>query len=176
MIPKTTSVLHRSLVGFVGIACFAAAGCGGASGTTAGDSGGPVAQKPLSGTIGSASFTAMSAFAGSASGTGRSVTIWGKAGDCANMPVLADGENQILLSVDPWQSGTAYQLSFDFSNLAAAKTVTFVTGPSTNDVATVGRVELVTAASAGTMGLLRLRASSGTKGSVEGQIAVTACN
>jgi hypothetical protein len=146
--------------------------------TSSGDSGAPVKQEVLAGTINGASFTAVSAIETSIGGL-TSVTVYDSAVTCASIPPeVAVGHPQILLDVDPWTSGAAYELGL-------AQTVTFLflqsDGTLFDDIVTSGRVEVTTAATlapdggTGTAGVIGIRANDPQYGSIEGQVPVIAC-
>jgi hypothetical protein len=167
MITTRLSALGMALLGF-GLLV----GCGSSD-----DSGAPVKETPLSGTIATQPFTAKSALA-TTSSSGTSVTIYDKDATCADR--FGKSGTQILLTVDTWNDGYSYQLggSVDtpFGIPLPKYSVTFVTGGSNNTIVSKGRVEVVKASSKSGAGTLRLRADGGESGSVEGQVAVTLCD
>jgi hypothetical protein len=148
----------------------------GACGGSSGDPGTAVKMQPLAGTIKGKSFSAVSALArAGGSMTGRQITIYPKMTACTDPGTLNDGDQQILLNVDPWTAGSSYQLNLDLTNLANAKTVTFVVeqGMTPNNyIVGSGRVEVQ---QTGMNAMLGLRATDSSYGSVEGTIAVTEC-
>lgn len=129
----------------------------------------PVATTPLQGTVGGASWTAVSATASGSQGFNpgdKWVDIGAGTFDCtAFVP-----DSDIIVNV-PWVEG-AYALSF-------SKNLTFVVreadGGIENKVATSGRVEVISAPDAGTA-TLRIRAKFDEANSIEGQIDVSVCD
>jgi hypothetical protein len=151
-------------------ACTVNSGPGGGGGS---DPGSPVKQQALAGTIDGKSFTAKVALAspgfnGSAS---RSITVYAVAATCDNQPQPSDGDLQILVDVDDWAAGNAYQLSLSHS-------ATFVEEKGSspdNFIITSGRVEVTDPGSATQQGTFSIRATSSDYGSIEGQVPVLNC-
>ena len=137
------------------------------------DPGTPVKQQPLAGTIDGKSFTAKVALAtaGFNGSSSRSLTIYASAATCDNQPQLNDGDMQILVDVDNWSAGNAYQLSL-------SQSATFVEQKGStpdNFIITTGRVEVTDPGSTSAMGTLSIRATSSSYGNVEGQVPVLNC-
>jgi hypothetical protein len=147
------------------------AACGG----TSGDSGAAVKMQALAGTINGKSFSAVSAIARVNGSGGKDVTIYPKMVGCMDATTLADGDMEILVPVGSWTAGNDYELSLNLSDLANAKTVTFVVEQGMtpqNDIIGTGRVEVQ---QTGMNAMIGIRATDSTYGSVEGTIAVTEC-
>jgi hypothetical protein len=152
------------------------AACSSSSGSgNDGDPGTPVKQQPLAGTIDGHAFSAKTAVAQPNGSGGMMVTVFSSAATCAHQPQLQnDGDVQVLLEVDSWKAGNAYELSLSSS-------VTFVeqkSGSPDNLITTTGRVEVTDPGSASANGTLSIRATSADFGSIEieGQVPVVVCS
>jgi hypothetical protein len=152
-------------------ACTVNSGSG--SSSSDGDPGTPVKHQTLAGNIDGHGFTAKTAVAQPNGTGGMMVTVFSSAASCTSQPPLQhDGDAQILLEVDSWKAGNAYELSLSNS-------VTFVeqkSGSEDNLITTTGRVEVTDPGSTSANGTLSIRATSSDFGSVEGQVPVVVCS
>jgi hypothetical protein len=152
-------------------ACTINSGPGGGGGGS--DPGTPVKQQALAGTIDGKAFTAKVALAspGFNGSSSRSITVYATAATCDNQPQPADGDLQILVDVDDWTAGNAYELSLSHS-------ATFVEQKGStpdNFIVTTGRVEVTDPGSATQQGTFSVRATSSDYGNIEGQVPVSNC-
>jgi hypothetical protein len=148
-------------------------GCSSSSASS--DSGGPVAAKPLDGTIDGQSFTAKVGLAHKGfDATKKSIDIYDADATC-DKPVTSP-KREILIDV-PWSAGTSTNFSFSLSG--GGQTATFVVdnnGTPNNIISSSGRVEIVDAPStAGSTGKIRIRASA-EGNNVEGEVSVLVCD
>jgi hypothetical protein len=142
---------------------------GSGDGMPASDPGTPVKSQPLAGTINGKPFTGAVALAHpGSSGSKKSVEVYGADATCDKPAPLATGDHKILVSVDGWTDGSAYELDLNHS-------LTFVEEPGNNFITFSGRVEVVKAGTNADPGTLRIRANDGDKGSVEGEVKVLSC-
>ena len=130
----------------------------------------PVKTTPLTGTVDGQAWTPIAATARTQSFSDpgeRWIDISATAFTCATFVPEAE-----IIGTVPWVTGTAYELSL-------ARNLTIIThkpdGGIVNNIATNGRVEIVSAPDAG-VGTIRIRASAGTGNRVEGQIDVSVCD
>ncbi len=141
---------------------------------------GPVAAKPLAGSIEGKTFSAKTAlahksgFSSDADDGKRSIDIYEDEVSCDDFGHKSD--RSILFSV-PWKAGTQRDFKLDFSS--EGQTATFVIqrdGKTDNIISTQGRVEIIEAPTEkGSKGKIRIRATAQSN-SVEGEIAVTMCD
>jgi hypothetical protein len=135
----------------------------------------PVKQQPLAGTVNGLPFTAVSATASGqlAMDTGGApgdkwIDIYDSQVDCSNS---FPSYTRKLITTVPWKV-TSYNFGF-------TQNLTFAyqddAGVSQNEVATLGRAEIISAPDAGT-GTIRIRAEAHANNTVEGEIQVQVCD
>ncbi len=130
---------------------------------------GPVASAPLSGKIGGQAFAGKIALATSSdtpSGKWIHLRIYESDVKCG---VFGTPEGRaVLMSPAEWKDGLSY-------DLGAGGEATLFAPPSSNTIATIGRVEVISIGSSFLPGKVRVRAIYDGNNTVEGEVPVYSC-
>jgi hypothetical protein len=149
-----------------------AVGCGSSSDSSSGPTG-PVAARPLTGTVDGQDFTAKVGLAHKGFEDGKkSLDIYDTDVTCDQMAPQA--KREILIDV-PWTAGTSKDFSFTGSGGQTATFVVDKNGTPDNIISANGRVEVIDAPTdKGSTGKIRLRAIAQAN-KVEGEVTIKVC-